>query len=160
MIGDADSHPSPLIRRARPEDASLIAALVDEAYAPYISRIGRKPGPMLDDYAQVIATSTVYVSTDDAGITGVLVMQPEDADLLLVNVAVAARSRGQGVGKRLMTFCEGCARELGCQGVRLYTHELMSENLAIYRTLGYLETHRATQDGFARVFMRKPLGTA
>jgi hypothetical protein len=36
----------------------------------------------------------------------------------------------------------------------------MSENLAIYRTLGYLETHRATQDGFARVFMRKPLGAA
>ncbi len=33
----------------------------------------------------------------------------------------------------------------------------MSENLAIYSKLGYQETHRATEDGFPRVFMRKPL---
>lgn len=153
----SDSNPSFALRRARREDAKQIAALVDEAYSPYIPRIGRKPGPMLDDYAQVIAESVVYVSTDDAGITGVLVMQPEDTDLLLVNIAVANRCKGQGIGKQLMTFCEDCAREQDCLGIRLYTHELMTENLAIYAKLGYRETHRATQQGFARVFMRKPL---
>lgn len=156
-MAPSNSNPSFSLRRARPEDATQVAALVDEAYSPYIPRIGRKPGPMLDDYAQVIAESEVYVSTDDAGITGVLVMQPEDTDLLLVNIAVANRCKGRGIGKQLMTLCEDRARESGCLGIRLYTHERMTENLAIYHKLGYRETHRATQHGFARVFMRKPL---
>jgi GNAT superfamily N-acetyltransferase len=160
LMGHSDSKPSPLIRLARPGDVPRIAALVDEAYSPYIPRIGRKPGPMRDDYARVIEASEVYVSADDAGITGVLVMQPEDADLLLVNIAVANRCKGQGIGKQLMGYCEDFARERGCLGIRLYTHELMTENLAIYAKLGYQETHRATQQGFARVFMRKPLDIA
>ncbi|WP_341964211.1 GNAT family N-acetyltransferase [Pseudomonas sp. RC10] len=159
-MGFADSTPSVSLRRARPVDAMGIASLVDEAYSPYIPRIGRKPGPMLDDYAQVIEESVVYVCEDDTGITGVLVVQPEDTDLLLVNIAVANRCKGQGIGKQLMSYCEDYARALGCLGIRLYTHELMTENLAIYSKLGYRETHRATQQGFARVFMRKPLGNS
>ena len=35
------------------------------------------------------------------------------------------------------------------------THELMVENIERYKKLGYQVTHRAMQDGFARVFMRK-----
>ena len=148
---------STTIRRAHPPDAAEITVLVAEAYAPYIPRIGRKPGPMLDDYEQVITESLVYVSTDDALITGVLVMQLEGTEMLLVNVAVLPRCKGQGIGKQLMTFSEDCARRSGCRAIRLYTHELMNENLAIYEKLGYAETHRATEQGFPRVFMRKPL---
>lgn len=145
------------LRRAHPDDAKLVAELVDQAYAPYIQRIGQKPGPMLEDYSQVIAESVVFVHTDETEITGVLVMSLQDSEMLLLNVAVAPRCKGRGIGKQLMAFCEDYARSQGCEGIRLYTHELMSENLAIYRKLGYQETHRATEDGFARVFMRKSL---
>ena len=145
------------LRRAQPEDANAIAALVSEAYSPYIPRIGRKPGPMLDDYAQVLTDSIVFVCMDDARIVGVLVMRLEGTEMLLLNVAVLPRCKGQGVGKRLMVFCEDYARRKGCIAVRLYTHERMSENLRIYRKSGYVETHRATEHGFARVFMCKPL---
>lgn len=41
--------------------------------------------------------------------------------------------------------------------IRLYTHERMLENIKIYGKLGYQETRRAVEDGFARVFMRKSL---
>ena len=34
---------------------------------------------------------------------------------------------------------------------------LLVENLAYYPRRGYAETHRADQDGFHRVFFRKPL---
>jgi hypothetical protein len=49
------------------------------------------------------------------------------------------------------------ALQTGCDAIRLYTHELMIENIDIYKKLGYQETHRATESGFARVFRRKAL---
>ena len=39
--------------------------------------------------------------------------------------------------------------------LRLYTHALMHENQALYSRLGFVETYRAEQAGFPRVFMRK-----
>jgi ribosomal protein S18 acetylase RimI-like enzyme len=145
------------LRRAQPDDADAIAALVTEAYTPYISRIGKKPAPMLDDYQQVLAETDTYVMTDGAEIVGVLVMSQEGNELLLINVAVSPRCKGQGLGKKLMAFCEDHALSAGCNAVRLYTHELMIENIEIYKKLGYQETHRATEQGFARVFMSKTL---
>ena len=34
----------------------------------------------------------------------------------------------------------------------------MTENIALYLRLGFAETHRAVEDGYERVFMRKPVG--
>lgn len=145
------------IRRAQLNDAQGIASLVTEAYAPYISRIGRKPVPMLEDYRQVVLDTDTFVLTDGAEIEGVLVMSQENTELLLINVAVSPRCKGRGLGKKLMAYCERHALALGCEAIRLYTHELMTENIEIYKKLGYQETHRATENGFARVFMRKVL---
>ncbi|QXH48724.1 GNAT family N-acetyltransferase [Pseudomonas xanthosomatis] len=150
--------PATTLRRATPADADTIAALVAEAYSPYIPRIGRKPGPMLDDYGQVVGDELVFVAQQDERIVGVLVLRLEGRELLLVNVAVLPACKGQGVGRLLMDACEAQARAAGSEAIRLYTHERMIENIAIYQKLGYCETHRATQDGFARVFMRKVLG--
>ena len=33
----------------------------------------------------------------------------------------------------------------------------MVENIHLYRKLGYVETDRRVEDGFARVFFRKPI---
>jgi GNAT superfamily N-acetyltransferase len=151
-------HNEPVIRRAGPEDVDSITALVHDAYAPYIPRIGRKPAPMLDDYRQVVAQPGTFVLTDAGQVVGVLVMIVEGDGLLLENIAVAPGFKGKGGGKRLMAFCEEYALSNGCHAVRLYTHERMVENVEIYTRLGYRETHRATENGFARVFMCKVLG--
>lgn len=148
------------VREASEEDAGRIAALVTEAYSPYIARIGKKPAPMLDDYRQVIAESSVFVLASGAEIQGVLVLSQENTELLLNNIAVAARYKGQGIGKRLLAFCEDYAQRMGCTTIKLYTHERMTENIEIYKRLGYVETHRAMEEGYARVFMRKTLETA
>ncbi|MFJ3486821.1 GNAT family N-acetyltransferase [Pseudomonas sp. NPDC090202] len=148
-------HNSEPLRRATPDDVDGITALVHEAYSPYIARIGKAPAPMLDDYRQVLSETDTFVIEDCGQVVGVLVMCVEDQDLLLVNVAVLPRCKGKGIGKRLMAFCEDYARSRHCDAVRLYTHERMVENIEIYSRLGYQETHRATEDGFARVFMRK-----
>ena len=47
------------------------------------------------------------------------------------------------------------ARKLRLPRLTLYTHEVMTENQAIYAHLGYRETARRTEDGYRRVFMQK-----
>lgn len=145
------------LRPARVEEAGEIAALVAEAYTPYIARIGRKPAPMLADYTRVVRDDEVFVAQLGNGIAGVLVLRRETGELLLENVAVRTACKGQGIGRHMLDFAEAHARALGCAAIRLYTHERMTENIEIYRTRGYRETHRAVEDGFARVFMCKSL---
>ena len=73
------------------------------------------------------------------------------------NLAVRPADQGRGVGRRLLTLAEQRARDLGLAELRLYTNAAMTENLAYYPRRGYVETYRADQDGFHRVFFRKPL---
>ncbi|GGL72682.1 GNAT family N-acetyltransferase [Wenxinia marina] len=142
------------LRRARPDEAEAIRALVREAYAPYVARIGREPAPMGENYAALIAEGCVFVPEGE-GIEGVLVLIDEPEALMLDNVAVAASARGRGLGRALLEAAEAEARARGYALIRLYTHEKMTENRAIYARLGWRETHRAQQGPFARVFFEK-----
>jgi len=147
---------SAAIRTARADDLPAIAAIVDGAYRPYVARIGREPGPMLDDYAALVSAGRVHV-LDQGGVRGFLVLLQEEDTMLLDNVAVHPDRQGCGHGGLLMRFAEDMARAAGCVAIKLYTHEMMVENIARYRRLGFVETHRAEEKGLRRVFMRKPL---
>ena len=75
--------------------------------------------------------------------------------MLLENIAVLPAVQGRGIGGRLLTVVENHARACQVDEVRLYTHELMTENLAFYARHGFRETGRAQQHGFHRVFLAK-----
>lgn len=145
------------IRRATEADVDAITAIVHEAYAPYIPRIGKEPAPMLDDYQQVIARHMVFVLEMEGAVRGVVVLEHERDVLHVQNVAVCNQARGQGLGRELMSFAERQAQALGCGSIELYTNELMTENILFYARLGYRETRRAVEDGYARVFLRKSI---
>ncbi|OCX61171.1 GNAT family N-acetyltransferase [Thioclava sp. SK-1] len=147
---------APQIRPAHLADLPCILQIIDAAYAPYIVRMGQKPGPMLDDYAALIRSNTIEVLDDD-GACGILVLLPQKDAMLLDNVAIAPDAQGKGYGKQLMCHAENAARDAGFDRIRLYTNEVMVENLAIYARLGYHETHRVTEKGLNRVYMEKPL---
>lgn len=57
-----------------------------------------------------------------------------------------------------MDHAERAARQHGLAALRLYTNAAMTENLALYARMGFVETHRARDHGFDRVFMRRRLG--
>jgi GNAT superfamily N-acetyltransferase len=146
--------------RIRPADAADlpdIERIVRDAYTKYIERIGKPPGPMLDDYAAHVRTHTAWVLERDGDGAGVIVLLPEDDHLLLDNVAVDPAHAGRGLGRALMDFAEAEARRRGYSELRLYTHQKMTENVAMYHHLGWEETGRGEQAGYARVFFRKPL---
>jgi molybdopterin/thiamine biosynthesis adenylyltransferase/ribosomal protein S18 acetylase RimI-like enzyme len=146
------------IRPATLADLAAAERIVDTAYEKYVARIGKKPGPMLDDYRKRIEEGAVSVALAGGRLAGLVVLLPESDHLLLDNVAVAEDFQGKGIGRRLVDFAEAEARRRGFAEIRLYTHQMMHENIALYPRLGYEETGRGTQDGYARVFFRKRLG--
>jgi molybdopterin-synthase adenylyltransferase len=147
-----------IIRTATLADRAAIERIVADSYEKYIARIGKKPGPMLDDYGKRIEEGAVSVALADGAVAGLIVLLPESDHLLLDNVAVAGNFQGKGIGRRLIDFAEEEARRRGFAEIRLYTHQMMHENIALYPKLGYEETGRGTQGGYARVFFRKRIG--
>ncbi len=145
------------INPAQPGDLADVEAIVTGAYTPWVDRIGQRPGPLNDDYAALIAAGRVHILQRSNTPAGVLVLIPETDAMLLDNIAVSPDHHGQGLGRILMAFAEAEARRQGFSTIRLYTHEKMAENIAIYARRGFVETHRAREKGFARVFMEKAL---
>jgi ribosomal protein S18 acetylase RimI-like enzyme len=145
-------------RPATGADVSEVAALVNAAYGHYVERIGMLPRPMTDDYTEVIANQRVTVAESQGTIVGVIVLTVDDEGFLIDNVAVGTSHRREGLGRALLEFAEAEARLMGFDSIHLYTHEKMTENLAIYSRIGYVEYDRRSQGEFSLVYMRKHLG--
>jgi GNAT superfamily N-acetyltransferase len=145
-------------RVATAQDRPAVEAIVKAAYSPYVSRIGRKPGPMLDDYGALIREGRVYVVGHGGAVQAILVLIPEQDAMLLDNVAVAPDAQGSGLGRAMLEFAERAAMDAGYGTIRLYTNEAMTENLELYGKIGYAETHRAEEKGLRRVYMAKAVG--
>ncbi len=146
-----------MIRQAVAGDLSQVQAIVQAAYAPYIAVIGTEPGPMGDDYADRIARDQVWVLDNANGVDAVLVLEAQADAFLLDNIAVHPDRQGLGYGRILLDFAEAEAVRRGWNAVTLYTHVLMTANIAIYRARGYVERERRREKGFDRVYMVKPL---
>lgn len=148
------------LRRARPEEEAALRDLVRAAYAHYVPRIGREPMPMTDDYQARIAAGEAWLLLRDAdqALIGALVLVDEPDALLLDNVAILQQEQGKGHGRALISFAEQEAVRRGYRSLRLFTNVKMTENMALYARLGFVETHRAGEHGFRRVFMEKQVG--
>jgi GNAT superfamily N-acetyltransferase len=149
------------VRRARPDEAEAVGALVEEAFARHIAAVGCRPAPMDDDHAARIAAGEQYVSDADDGSGGGLVSSIVLVDagdhLVVNNVAVSPAYQGRGLGRALLAFAEDEARRRGYGEVRLHTNAAMADNLVMYPRLGYTEVARETQGGFHRVLFVKAL---
>ncbi len=148
---------NPIIRPAGSDDVGGIKSCVEAAYRHYISRIGKPPGPMLDDYGEVINKHRVFVAEVKGSVIGVLVLIRRGNGILLDNVAVHPEQQKTGLGRRLIELAESETQIQGFGHLDLYTHEAMTENIELYKKLGYVETERRMEKGYRRVYMRKTL---
>ena len=130
------------IRPASFADLPAVASIVSNAYRGYIERIGKPPAPMLDDYSAHVRNHAAWVAEISGQVAGVLILIGKTDHLLLDNVAVDPSHHGRGIGRALLNFAEREAVRRGYRAITLYTHEKMSENLAMYPALGWIETER------------------
>jgi len=142
---------------ARQEDVEAIRGMMAAAYGKYIARIGKPPAPMTADYAGPVAQGRVFVLRGPEGLLGSILIGSEADAVTVNNLCVAPAAQGKGYGRMLMDYAEAVARADGLAAVTLYTNEKMHENIAMYAKLGFVETGRRVEDGFARVYFRKEL---
>jgi ribosomal protein S18 acetylase RimI-like enzyme len=146
------------IRPAKPAHRCGVVECVDAAYFKYVDRLGGvRPAPMRVDYTALIAEGSVYVAAHEGEVCGVLVLKYAERHVLIENVAVHPDYQGRGLGQKLMRSAEQRAGEAGLKEVWLYTNELMTENIAFYRWLGYEEVERRSGEHYRRVYMRKQI---
>ncbi|MFD4973518.1 GNAT family N-acetyltransferase [Streptomyces sp. NPDC058424] len=147
------------IRAAFAADVPAVKAVTDEAYRPYIERIGVVPAPMEADHAADVAAGKVFVVGEPEGgpVTGLVVIEARADHLFLDSIAVHPDAHGTGVGRRLLEFVDTRARALGLPEVRLYTNALMWENQRIYPRFGYEVVERRVDGPYDRVHYRKRL---
>jgi ribosomal protein S18 acetylase RimI-like enzyme len=146
------------LRPATAADVPRLTELVRAAYGQYVERLGRPPRPMTDDYADVVRDFRVTVAERGVGIVGLIVLGVSDEGFLIDNVAVDPSQQGGGVGRALFEHAEAEARRAGFDSIYLYTHERMTENLALYSRIGYVEYDRRLHGGACLVYLRKKLG--
>ena len=73
----------PQIRVATAADVPAIEEIVNQAYRHYVTRIGKPPGPMLEDYGTLVSEGAVWVLEEEAVIAAIIVLKPEPDYLLL-----------------------------------------------------------------------------
>jgi GNAT superfamily N-acetyltransferase len=146
------------LRLASATDVRVITQIAQEAYAPYVERMGgQRPAPMDLDYGAVIADAEAWVVESEGEVIGFLTLTAQSDGMLLDGVAVRPSHQGLGAGRALLTLAEEQARAGGHERLSLYTNAAMVENQALYERIGYVETQRAEAHGFARVFYEKAL---
>ena len=158
-VGEADaaSTAEEAIRPACPDDLDAVRRCAELAYRRYVAAIGRKPAPMVADFAAQIAAGRVDIAERGGMVLGFIVAYRRADHLHVENVAVLPQWQGRGWGRRMLAHVEERARSAGIGALELYTNEKMTENLGFYPRLGFREVGRREEDGFARVFFRKEL---
>jgi ribosomal protein S18 acetylase RimI-like enzyme len=109
---------------------------------------------MVADYNADVAASRAVVIQIGERLCGYMVSWPERDAYFIENIGVDPQYQGHGLGRRLIAHAVAEADRCGLAALSLYTNELMIENLAMYAHLGFVETHRVSENGFRRVYMR------
>ena len=86
---------------------------------------------------------------------GGLILYPDAP--LIKRMWVAPEARGLGLGRRLLGELERLARETGAGSIRLDTNRVLNEALRLYRSAGYREVARFSDEPYAHHWFEKPL---
>lgn len=109
---------------------------------------------MAADYDAEVAMCHAVVVEVAGQVCGYMIAWPEGDDYFIENIGVDPRSQGNGLGRQLIAHAVAEAQRHNLSALTLYTNAAMTENLAMYAHFGFEETHRVTEKGFNRVYMR------
>jgi ribosomal protein S18 acetylase RimI-like enzyme len=155
----SDRDPDPhAIRPARSEDVGAIHQLVAAAYDPLVERLGVPSWPQQFDYLREVQAGTVWVLEWRSRIVGMLQLVNAHHGLSVEGVTVLPDCQRQGFGRVLIGFAETEAHKRGRDRLMLFTHERMSDALAFYRRLGFIEIRRVANKGHTWVRLDKDIG--
>lgn len=150
---------------AAPQDLEQAAAVIHRAFATLAGRID-PPSAALKETPRTLAArferrGAVFVAYLDGEIVGSVCADPKpDGSIYLDRLAVDPARAGHGVARALVEAVEDFARSMGHDRVTLGVRLLLTDNIALFRHLGYVETGRKAHPGFSEptsMAMAKPI---
>src|SRR5262249_6032766 len=112
---------------------------------------------MVADFAAEVAAGHVVVIETAGVVDGYMIAWPETDAFFIDSIAVDPARQGEGLGRQLIDQAVDEGKRLRLPALRLYTNAAMTENSLMYAHLGFVETHRAMEKGFHRVYLRLSL---
>jgi hypothetical protein len=109
---------------------------VDQTYRHYIARIGKPPGPMLDDYAARVSEGAVWVLEEGAVIAAIIVLLPAPKYLLLDKHRRFPHASGlriaNGAGTPVSVVARAGAPKPDISSVEAFKHALLTARSIVY----------------------------
>ncbi len=127
------------IRRARPEEAAAIAALINRAYEVelFFKNDGRTDEA---EVAEIIARGEMLVAENERGETpGCVQLELRGGRAYFGMLSVDPRVQKTGLGRLLIETAEARARAHGCAVMEMCYVNLRQELPGLYRKMGYRE---------------------
>lgn len=110
---------------------------------------------MSADYEAALRAHRFDLIEIDGALAALIETVEQGEDLLIVNVAVKPSMQKRGFGLRLLEHAEELAAAQNLRGTRLYTHQKMADNIALYQRLGYVIEREEEASVGIRVHMVK-----
>jgi ribosomal protein S18 acetylase RimI-like enzyme len=138
---------------AAPEDLDAAVAVIHRAFATLAGRIDPPSAARRETPESLAARfdrgGAVFVARMDGGIAGAVCADPKpDGSIYLDRLAVDPDLTGRGIARALVAAVEAFARAQGRDRVTLGVRLLLTDNIALFRHLGYAETGRKAHPGF------------
>lgn len=108
---------------------------------------------MVADFAAHIDQDPLIVFEQEGAVAGYAILLVDERRALLDNIAVDPAHQRRGIGLALIDQIKGLATDLGYETLDLYTNAVMTANISWYEKLGFVETGRAKEQGFHRIYM-------
>jgi len=142
FLGENAALPEPVqIRRAAPEDAPAIAAVLYESFVEfrplYTDQGFRATTPDAAGILGRMKEGPVWIAVREHAAIGTAAAVCQDGSLYIRGMAVVPSARGAGIGEKLMGEIERFATSSGCGRVFLSTTPFLTSAIELYRKLGF-----------------------
>ena len=149
------------IRRAVPNDASAVAALLYKSFVEYKSLYTEKgfdaTTPGIEEIENRINKKSVWLVMDGNTIAGTVSVFSQKDQLWVRSLAVNPDARGKGIGKLLMDHVHEMAFANGCSLIKLTTTPFLLPAIKLYEQFGFEAKGKDDLFGTPLIWMIKSL---
>jgi ribosomal protein S18 acetylase RimI-like enzyme len=153
-----------ILRAATAADAPIIATTIAAAFEQYRGKLDPESGAFRETAdgiaAELARDSGAILAERNGKVVGCVMLKLLEGDLYFGRLSVLPEARGLGISKRLVEAIEDEARRRDLRGVRLGVRVVLTDNQALFKSLGYEEISREAHEGFdypTSINMRKSL---